>query len=57
MFLIIYKLDLLLNMLKVFLLSSIWEGDGQEIMGFCSPAIAEENLLEEPTKGFRFWSR
>lgn len=51
MFLIIYKLDSLLNMLKVFLLSSIWEGDGQEVMGLCSSAVAEENRLEELTKG------
>lgn len=55
MFLIIYKLNSLLNMLQVFLSSSIWEEDGQGIMGFCSPATTEKRIrLKSKPGGFLF---
>lgn len=47
MFLITYKLNSLLNMLKVFLLSSIWEDDELGIMDFSSLAITEKRICRK----------
>lgn len=55
MFLMIYKLNSLLNMLQVFLSSSIWEGDGQGIMGFCSRATPAKRIFQKSKPwGFLF---
>lgn len=51
MFLIIYKLNSLLNMLHMFLLSSIWEGDGQGIMDFYSLTTTERQSARRANQG------